>query len=702
MKRKSLCFIGQYDTICDHISRQLDKFFGAYLDIKIWCVESSQPPFDYAASEVFIASSHAALNRVRHMLPDGRIIMVAARAMNIENLDRLLEIKPGTRAIVVGSSEETSTLAVQMIRSLGFDNLDMIPYYPNYPDAMPQNINIAITMGLPQLVPPLIPEVIDLGAKGIDLSTFQELINCLNLPSQILNEISHYYTGAIINLGMRLRKVADLNETLKREREVILNTINEAIVAVNETNEIVVFNPAAEKVFHMDKTDALGGNANRVIPHVNFLSFLKAGKTSTPEIVKINKGYFIVTARSVSDDEKSAKGAVATFRPVEELQELETKVRRELRTKGHIARYTFNDVIGSSTKLRETVSLAKKFAGTDLSVLLEGESGTGKEVLAQAIHNFSPRKGGPFVALNFAALPENLVESELFGYEQGAFSGARKGGKQGLFEAAHKGTIFLDEIGDASLEVQKKLLRVLEEKEVRRVGGNTLTPVDVRVIAATNVDLKVLVEQNRFRSDLFYRLYSLPIVTPPLRATGDDILLLFRWFAEKFYQWEPSLEDSLEKFLLRYHWPGNVRELQNVVRYMFTVMVRGERSGMGHLPPYLLNADVKGGVCSDADGIISGNGYGMVLKELESRDCVKSVAMILMEIKKVTLLNKGIGRQALLKRLGPANGRLSEHGIRHYLKILASLGYINSGFTRQGCRITKTGEEFLSSIVSSV
>jgi transcriptional regulator with PAS, ATPase and Fis domain len=231
----------------------------------------------------------------------------------------------------------------------------------------------------------------------------------------------------------------------------------------------------------------------------------------------VRDSYFIISASPLTNDVGDIRGAVVTTRPVNEVEELETKVRRTLRRKGHNAKHNFGEIIDQSSPLIKAVELAKKFAKTGLTVLLEGESGTGKELFAQAIHNHSPRKNGPFVAINFAALPENLVESDLFGYEDGAFTGAKKGGKPGLFEEAHQGTIFLDEIGDATLNVQKKLLRVLEEREVRRVGGSTVTPIDVRVIAATNQNLEEMVQKGEFRKDLFYRICTLPVFIPSLR-----------------------------------------------------------------------------------------------------------------------------------------------------------------------------------------
>ncbi len=696
MGKKALCFIGQNETTCDYISQALTRFFGAYITISSWCLNLGKQPANLDEFDVFVTSSKAVLDQVRRELPDQKSVLVAARTINIENLDRLLELSSGTRAIVVGSSEETTLLAISIIKEFGFSHLSLVPYYPDCPHEIPEDIRLAITMGLAHLVPPHIENLVELGTRGIDLSTLTELVGLFHMPLDVLNEISNYYIIALINLGLRRQKIANLNESLKREIEVVINTISEAIIAVNKANEIVAMNPEAEKVFKLNRTDALGKNAADIVSSIDFSTCLKTGKGMSDQIVMIHKSHYIVTANPITDESSTINGVAATFRPVKEVQELATRVRRQLKIKGHVARYTFNDIVGTSDKLQSTILLAKKFSKTDLTILLEGESGTGKELFSQAIHNYSPRNKGPFVALNFAALPENLVESELFGYESGAFSGARKEGKSGLFEEAHQGTIFLDEIGDASLDVQKKLLRVLEEREVRRVGGSTITPIDVRVIAATNIDLRTLVEQKKFRHDLFFRLYTVPIPPPPLRSIKEDIPLLVKSFARRIYARNLKTELALDNFLKHYQWPGNVRELQNVVSYLCNVADENDIATCKHLPSYLLTEISAIRSWQDEEQPAVSKKDEMLLAELTSHNSLKDVAAILYEIQKVSAFGKSIGRLTLMKRLQDSGRNLSEHTIRHWLKVLDSNGYVRSGITRQGSIITLNGEHFLT------
>ncbi|MCL6518036.1 MAG: sigma 54-interacting transcriptional regulator, partial [Alicyclobacillus sp.] len=234
-------------------------------------------------------------------------------------------------------------------------------------------------------------------------------------------------------------------------------------------------------------------------------------------------------------------------------------------THGHVARYTLEDILGESPRIREAKALAEKMAKSDGTVLLLGESGVGKELFAQAIHNASPRAGRPFVAVNFSALPESLMESELFGYEEGAFTGARKGGKAGLLELADGGTVFLDEIGDATPAVQVRLLRVLQEKQILRVGGTKVRSLDIRVIAATHRDLDAMAASGQFRRDLYYRLAVFPLVIPPLRDRPEDVFRLFLHFLGDPGRYR--LDPRLRQWLTSYSWPGNVRELQNCALY---------------------------------------------------------------------------------------------------------------------------------------
>ncbi len=344
----------------------------------------------------------------------------------------------------------------------------------------------------------------------------------------------------------------------------ILNFSYEGIIVTDSEGIVTFFNPAAEKIMRIKANDIIGNKADKFIPTTGLIEVVKTGEAQFSAVQKV-KNNTIITNRIPIKIKGTVQGAVATFQDISKIQDYEIKIRSEIYKKGLLAKYTLENYIGSSNKIKTLISKAKMYAKSDSTVLITGESGTGKEILAQGIHNASLRKDYPFVAVNCSAIPENLLESELFGYDEGAFTGAKKGGKMGKFELAHKGTIFLDEIGSMPMNLQSGLLRVLQERQVWRVGSNKVIQIDVRIIAATNNDLFRAVEKGNFRSDLYYRLNVLKLDTIPLRERKDDIEILFDYFLNSFCSEDVNINQTLKNELKKYYWPGNVRELENFV-----------------------------------------------------------------------------------------------------------------------------------------
>lgn len=364
------------------------------------------------------------------------------------------------------------------------------------------------------------------------------------------------------------------------------------------------------------------------------------------------------------------------------MEKIEKRLRKNLTKTGFYAKYSFHDILGNSASLKKEIEKARQFAASPIGVLITGESGTGKELFANAIHNSSSRKNRPFVAINCAALPIDLLESELFGFEEGTFTGARKGGKSGLFELAHTGTIFLDEIGEIPAEVQVKLLRILQEKEVMRIGGESLIPIDVRVIAATNKDLKELIAQKKFREDLYYRLNVLSLDLPPLRDRGEDILLFTdRLLQQTGQNIKKFLPSEIRQAFLRYTWPGNIRELNNVVEYLTTV-VKDRHVLLNDLPPDLLNS-IK---CNQ----FFGNHQDIALDSEE---------LCLLELIYGYIRNgESIGRIKLKQNMKKAGYLLTENQIRTRLMHLERRGCIHINRGRRGTTITSLGSNIINDL----
>lgn len=358
------------------------------------------------------------------------------------------------------------------------------------------------------------------------------------------------------------------NERAKADMiRTILNNSEDAILAINERGKILAVNNQAYKTYQLSTQDSyIGSSVELASKELNWQHAMMLGK-ETSELLKIGGKNYYVQYKPIMVDSQGA-GTIIFTRNTEKIMETETKIRRGLSEKGLTSKYTFDDIIGKSEAIQGNISIARRYSGVDSNVLIIGETGTGKELFAHSIHSASRRSNEPFVALNCAALPENLLESELFGYESGAFSGASKNGKIGLFELAHKGTIFLDEIGEIPISLQAKLLRVLQEKEIRRIGGDRVQPIDVRVISATNVNIEQQIEEGKFRSDLYYRLNLLDINIPPLRERREDIMPMVDSFLTKFAcelgKAAPKITPKAREVLENYAWPGNVRQLRNI------------------------------------------------------------------------------------------------------------------------------------------
>ena len=336
---------------------------------------------------------------------------------------------------------------------------------------------------------------------------------------------------------------------------------------MDRDNIIRTFNPAAAQLLNRKAEDVIGQPVGRALPEGRFSSILSGNLPLTNEIVHMGGDNYVLNSVPMTYDEQRI-GMLITFQAAQSITNAENRLRDRLRVSGHIARYHFNDIIGNSPAIRMAVKQAQRFARVDSNILLFGETGTGKELFAQSIHNESERANGPFVAVNCAAIPENLMESEMFGYEGGAFTGANKTGKAGLFEAAHEGTIFLDEVSEIPLTLQSRLLRVIQEREVRRIGANRVIPINVRIICATNRDLLDMIAKGRFREDLYYRLKVLSVQLPPLRARDGDVVLLMQhyisYYAQKFGKGHITLSPEALSRINDYSWPGNIREIRNV------------------------------------------------------------------------------------------------------------------------------------------
>lgn len=384
------------------------------------------------------------------------------------------------------------------------------------------------------------------------------------------DKVSNHSLGMVVASVMHIQSKMTL-ERATRYHEVVMDSMSEGVMVVDYNGIITFMNGNCARFLQQQNQTVIGRHIYDLLGHSPdnqyFINIVTQGRVITDETVLLTLGkdkvQCNITCNPLNNPDPSNAGTVVIIR---ESQRINRLVRNWI---GGGAKMTFRDIVGKNTKFQQVINIAKAASSSCSNVLLLGESGTGKDIIAQAMHNASVRRTNPFLAINCAALPRELIASELFGYEEGAFTGAKKGGNIGKFELADQGTIFLDEIGDMPLDLQASLLRVLEEKSVIRLGGNKLIPVNVRVIAATNKDLDVEISRNRFRRDLYYRLGVIRITIPPLKERPDDIPLMAQYLTDNICKRvnKPPMELSSEVLdaFLRFDWPGNVREMQNVL-----------------------------------------------------------------------------------------------------------------------------------------
>ena len=434
---------------------------------------------------------------------------------------------------------------------------------------------------------------------GIGLTAFDEkqrnfLLGHTAELTELLRSLSGFIAARIAQENLIYS-----NHQLYARSEEIFQRIKEAVIAVDNTGLVTMINMSAETLYGFSKKEVLGKPLELYLPNRPLVKLIKGIKLDDNERKKVNTISLdgqIIGACEIQDN---LDGSI-----------LKNKMRIPLNY------FSFEDIIGISTIMLSVKETASKISKSESSVLIRGESGTGKELFAQAIHTNSKRSKGPFRAINCAAIPENLLESELFGYEEGAFTGANRKGKPGKFELTDGGTLFLDEIGDIPLHLQAKMLRVLETRLIERVGGNDIIPINVRLITATNRNLEEMIANGTFREDLYYRINVIPLNIPPLRDREEDILVLAKRFITKYNELLGKkiigLSKEVENLFEIYSWPGNVRELENCIEYAVN-FESGSKITINNIPEKILGKNAA-----------AGQGIRLTLKEIEDR-YIKSV-----------------------------------------------------------------------------
>lgn len=659
--------------------RQLTNIFNDMVEIYTFSFEEGNVK-DFKNLDAILISTYSQYEAINKFIDPKTEIIIAKLTLSKKSLEQLKAFNVKGASMLVNLSFEMCIETIALLYQLGFDYIELVPVYPNM--AKIPDLDTAITTGELRYVPKRVKNVLDLGHRLIDKDTIVEVIAGLHLEEILSKKRVSDYFDSLVPYNKGVEFLLSKSNILKSRFNTLLSLMEKGVIGVNKDCIIESYNGIASNILG-NESSYVGLNAKEVLPQIEFEKFFSTGIPIRNKLIEINGKYitlsiFPVAGLNREDDTNTTSGAFAIIESFESQEDTQNKLRLQLANKGHVAKYTVDDIIGKSKEIEEIKKIILRMANSKSPVLITGESGTGKELVAQAIHNVSPLKDKHFVAINCAAIPPNLLESELFGYEAGAFTGASKSGKMGIFELAHNGTLFLDEIGEIPMELQTRFLRVLQEKEVMRVGGDKVIKINVRIIAATNQNLYELVEKGLFRKDLFYRLNVLPINLPPLRERIEDIEVLIEALKMKNnYRFKISKE--VMDFFQSYSWSGNIRELINCMEYFDNLQT--EVIELKHLPYYMKKHSKT-------------QTNNIVINGLDERQS------FVLKLFYDAFKNKvKLGRRSISQKAFENNMHLSEYDVRAILHQLQDLGYVNIGLGRGGSTITSKGIELFKNII---
>lgn len=675
---KTIAVIANERVYAEFLKNSLNNYFKKYVQINTYSIEDIEN-IDYIKEKYVIISAFTIFQKVKNKVTEHSELVIASLTLTKEGIKKLKKLPKGTKALLVNLDYRLCMLVITTLYRLGFRDLELIPYYKGM-NEYDKTITIAITPDETQLVPKEIEKVINIGQRVIDLNCIIEIADKLGVKNILDNKEALHAVKEIAPSNLGIERMLGEKDNLTERINVLVRMMDQGIIIADIAGKIYLSNNKANNLLKSRSDIITGFNISEILPELNIID-TKSNYKNNNELININGNNLIVTIRPIITNNEIS-GRIITIDNFIDVEKRQHNIRTKIIGKGHNAVYKFNDIVGKSKIINETKNIANRMASSESSVLITGESGTGKELFAQSIHNSSTRRKYQFVAVNCSALPESLLESELYGYEEGAFSGAKKGGKIGLFELAHQGTLFLDEIGEMPLNLQSKLLRVIEEKKIMKIGGKDLIDIDVRIIAATNRNLLEMIKKTDFRNDLYYRLNVLPLRIPNLSERENDILILADYFMKDMNNKFILSKEAIDK-MLNYDWPGNIRELRNVIEYL--INLNKEIVNSEDIPIYNENKLSNTIKLTKVDEELINK---FIINEGKN---LKLYKFILTEMKKSYEKRKNIGRNKLTKIANENNLFITEQEIRNGLTKLSSYGFIVSGRGRKGSVISQIG-----------
>lgn len=655
------------------LKSNLLRVFSDFVEINIYRLQHMDNADKIRDDVVLVMTREKAIELFEH-IDEREKIVVIERTITMEAFLKLRSIPSESKVLVVNDNYSTTVEFTTYLSSI-LKGVKLEPYTAGMDIG---EFKIMITPHEQKHCPQNIETVFDTGHRVIDSATFIQIMAILKINNtEINNRLLEYFNTIVsINNGINDKFIEIIDKGIILS--ALLNNTADGILILDNNMKIKVSNQRIKKFLKIkediEKADGIAV-IRKYFLDKDIVNKLEHEAEFKNEILIMEERYFNVNKKNIIEFGK-INGYLITLTEITYIKKIEQNLSGKLIQSGQVARYSFDDIYTKSENMKEAVKLAKKAAKSDYAVMVRGESGTGKELFAQAIHNYSDRKTQPFLAINCAAVPEQLLESELFGYVGGSFTGALKEGKKGLFENANNGTIFLDEIGDMPINLQSKLLRVIQEKQISRLGSHEVMDIDVRLIAATHKDLSQQIELGQFRADLYYRLNVIPVEIPALRERREDIVDLLKLFVEK----EVSVSQQCYEMLENYPWNGNVRELQNAANYIQLMIGNQKTITLEYLPNYIKQ-------------------YFLENKEFLNE--VDKEVEVLKAIVKLEEIGKSSGRGSISRYLSKNNFSISEGEVRGILDKLKLENFIEIETKRSGAILTQKGRVFLGEFLGN-
>lgn len=680
MKKRELAIVTLKKDAGEIYANQINYFLGDSIKINLYSFEEGG--FTFFEEKLILLSVNLKYEEILKMCNSDAQIIIPNLTFEKSSFEKICKINKDETIFVYNLSKSMALETIAIIYRLGVDIPNLIPCYPEM-KKIPEN-SIVLTPGEKLNIEAKNCKIIDLEYRIIDLSSIADIAMKLNLESLIQEDLVKKFMDKIVPISYITEKLLVTQTKLENQFDFLLSAIDDGIIGVSNEGIVQFYSHVAREILSINGNEMIGKYIGEYVKSLDFDQIIKKEVPYFQKLIKVNN---IDINMEVKYTHISVfNGFIIKVSKFHQAEKKQAKLRAQLMSSGNVSKYNFDDIIGCSDSIKNTKKIAYKMAQSDSSILIIGESGTGKELFAQSIHSASRRSQGPFVAVNCSTFQEGLLQSELFGYDEGAFTGARKGGKIGLFELANKGTIFLDEIGEMDLNSQATLLRVIQEKQIRRVGSDKIIDVDIRIIAATNRDLKKLVCENKFRKDLFYRLNVLPLKIAPLRNRNEDVFLIFESF-KKNLDVKFSLSDELVEVFKTYSWEGNIRELRNLVEYCSYL----DKSiiEVYDLPEYMLESIKHKDYCLELSNKNDIKNISNLKRDL--RDYI----FVLEKINNSYVLKQRIGRRKIYEYALEEKIFLTEQQIRSILIELQEFGFVKILSGRGGSVITEKGILFL-------